>query len=386
LGDYERLIEVIQWTSKLEKDIEDAVYLPDDKMQISKEFELFKREFLYSMLHLEKLQYPVTFYHLLQLLKRPIREWNLFSVRALEEEGISGELVILDEEIGLSEDADELLREAVSSREASTKVIRDVLVYCRRKMEEGQNMQDIYNAFRLFLISHPICNDELIELYCINHQFDPYLASALEICYEDIPDSSQFKCQACGWTLVEKNKGLYSCIKKECRRKYNASRLAHYQIADTETKRIKEAIQFSTVIPGLRELELKMRLEKRGAEVELYPNLEREGDLLVSKEQGASILKFSIDVKNYSSPKRLANQLIKDHTEGLLKSPVIAVPDEKTNRRYLQYVNGVLHEKKITTCKVYSFREIETMFSMKGSLQIEVRSFIQEKGEPFNVN
>lgn len=385
MSDYERLIEVIEWGKKLEKDIENAVWLPDDKTQVSREFEIFRRKFLYSMLHREKSQYPVTLYNFLKLLRNPIREWGYFSIAVLEEEGVSGDLVILDDEVGLSEEAEELLREAISIRETSTKVIRDVLIYCRKKMKEGQNRQEMYQAFRLFLIQHPTCSDELLELYCIQHNFDPYMASSLEICYEDIPVDSHFKCQACGWTLVEKTKGVFRCIKKECQRKYDASRLKQYQLPACDTKRIKEAIQFSTVIPGLRELELKNRLEKRGAEVELYPELERKGDLLVRKEDGRSVLEQTIDVKDYSSPKRLARKLVKDHAEGLLKTPVIAVPDEKANRRYLQYVNGILHEQQISTSKVYSFREVEKMISMKGTLKLEVHEFLREQGANSNV-
>ncbi|MEH7085699.1 hypothetical protein V7139_23590 [Neobacillus drentensis] len=375
---YEQLMEVIEWGKKLEVNIEDAVFLVDDDTCISKGFELFRQKFLYTMLHIEKEQYPVSLYHFLQQLKEPINEWGIFDLEELEESGVPTNLVILDDEIGISEEAEELLREAISSKELSTKIIRDVLVYCREKVDEGKEMQTVYTAFRLFLILHPISDEETIELYCLEHGFDAYIASALESCYEDIPSDCRFTCQACGWTLKEKTKGVYICLKKECRRKYNASSLGRYQLDEHVTKRVKEGIQFSTVIPGIRELELQKRLENKEVTVQLYPDLERKGDLFTSKEFGDSILAFSIDVKDYRSPKWLARTLIDDFQKGLIKSNVIAVPDEKANRRYLQYVNAQLAEHQIP-CKVYSFKTIVNMFKNDNSLQVKVRSFFTRK-------
>ncbi|MED1863961.1 hypothetical protein P4V41_10915 [Fictibacillus nanhaiensis] len=356
----DELIGLVEWVKRLESNIEDAVHSGGEDTVISRDFEIFFNQFLFFMLQYPMKEYPVNLFHWLQLLKKPLRDWWPASASFLDEEGISPNFIILDDEIGLSEEAEELLREYKSYKEASAKVVRDVLIHCREEsINRGIDMQHVYTKFRLFLIENPLTNLDELELYCFENDFDSFLSRSLENCYEDIPESSMFKCQFCGWTLEEKTKNAFVCIKQQCRSSYDVNTLKQYKITQSDQLRVKESIQFSTVIPGLREIELKIRFEECGATVELYPDLERLGDLRVSnagEKKGSE--KLLIDVKDYRNAKQLVKKLLADQVAGLIKSPIIAVPDDKANRRYLSFVNEYLIETGITSCKVYSFKQV----------------------------
>jgi REase associating with pPIWI_RE len=377
----EELIELVEWVKRLENNIEDAVHSSSEDTVASREFEIFFNRFLYFMLQFDLKEYPVNLFHWLKLLKKPLKDWWPAAANLLDEEGISSDFIILDDEIGLSEEAEELLREYKSYQEASAKVVRDVLIHCREvSLEKGLDMQWVYTKFRLFLIKNPITNIEAMELYCLENDFDHFLSSSLENCYEDIPPSSAFKCQSCGWTLHEKTKNVFVCIKQQCLRSYDVSSLNHYEITEADQLRVKESIQFSTVIPGQRELELKRKLVKSGAAIELYPDLERLGDLRVRRAgEKAGSEELLIDVKDYRNAKQLAKKLVTDHAAGLVKTPVIAVPDDKANSRYLKFVNKRLVEMGINSCKVYSFKQVVRMFkelSSDGRQLFEVKENI----------
>ncbi|MGM0789910.1 hypothetical protein ABXS71_02550 [Bacillus infantis] len=365
----EELIELIEWVKRVENNIENAVHSSSEDTAISRDFEIFFNRFLYFMLQFDMKEYPVNLFHWLQLLKKPLKDWWPAVSNLLNEENISSDFIILDEEIGLSEEAEELLREYQSYQEASTKVVRDVLIHCRDvSLEKGLDMQGAYTKFRLFLIENPITNVDELELYCLENNFDHFITSSLENCYEDIPPSSAFKCQSCGWTLYEKTKNVFVCIKQQCLNTYDANSLKHYKITEVDQLRVKESIQFSTVIPGQRELELKNKLVKAGAAVELYPDLERLGDLRVRRAgKTAGSEELLIDVKDYRNAKQLAKKLLTDHAAGQVKTPVIAIPDDKANSRYLKFVNKHLFEMGINSCKVYSFKQVVRMFKALSS-------------------
>jgi len=355
----EKLVQTIEMAKILESNIEHAVFVSHEGSHLAKEVESYFKNSLYDMLQYDLPKYPIDLYHCIQLLKTPIGEWNYFPRDFLDEEGISPEMMILDIDIGLTEEADELLVEYKSTREVGSLVIQEVLIHCRTN-QAHIDMQPKYNAFRTFLIGHPLTGADQIELFCLQHDFDPFLSSALERCYEDIPLGKKYKCQACGWTLEEKTKHVFVCLKKECKHSYDVHSLR--EIEPDETKRVKESIQLSTVIPGLRELELKKRLEtKKKAIVYLYPDLERLGDLEVNIEMEGKLVQRYIDVKDYRRPQQLAKRLLEDNRNGLIKTPIIAVPDEKATERYLRFVNEQLMSNGITVCRVYSFKQIEAL-------------------------
>ncbi len=380
------VIEAIETAKILETDVENAVWIVESGDDDAEKVDRFYKKLLYEFLQRNGLDYPATLASFLQLLKKPIVDWGIFCPVELEEEGIPLDLIIIDSEIGISEEAEELLREFQSSSEATSKLVQEVLSYCRRlELEGSPNMDKLYVAFRIYLILNPTTNEHKLELYCFENKFDPYIASALHRCYENIPNGFQFKCQSCGWPLKEKTKNYYVCLKKECRDKYDATTLENYKLNSTDTLQVKESIQLSTVIPGLKELELVARLEKAGAKVDLYPNLERLGDVKASKEFNNIRLQLTIDVKDYRYPKQLAKKLLVDFEQGMLKCPIIAVPDPKATKRYLQYVNDRLLENDITSVKVFSFKQVVAMFNKDSSMQLYARKFYQPKGEQVNV-
>ncbi|AND41436.1 hypothetical protein [Cytobacillus oceanisediminis] len=371
----QKIVEIIEWAKRVEADIEICNQNLVGATQASKGFEEFRKKLLFDMLQKPQAIYPATVYEFLLLLKQPIGSWGYFSIDELNKENIDEFFTILDDEIGITPEAEELLNEEQSFHESSTKKIREALVSCRKFYEIYQNesMQEQYTAFRTFLIHNPITDEETIEAFCFKHRLEPFLISILEDCYENIPSGFVYKCQACGWTLEEKTKGYFTCVKRECRKKLDVFSLKNSKIESHQNKRVLKSILLSTVIPGKKELQLVEDLKKLSVTVQLYPQLEKKGDIYAFQEY-ENILEYAfIDVKDYTRPKRLAEELLKEKEEGTLKTEIIAVPDDKASKRYIEYVNRTLQERGHMDVRIYSFSMIKEMFKRNGSSRLKGR-------------
>ncbi|WP_316568861.1 hypothetical protein [Neobacillus sp. YIM B06451] len=370
-----KLVEIIEWAKRLETDIELCSYNYVGAPPLAKEFHGFHRRLLFEMLQKPLPLYPVSVNDFLRMLKNPVATWGYFSEAELKEENIEEFFVILDEEFGVTPEAEELLNEEESFLESSTKLIREALISCRTFYEiyQYKHMQQQYTAFRTFLIHNPITDIYTIESFCFKNRFETFLSNILGNCYEDIPSGYVYKCQSCGWTLEEKTRGYFSCVKKECRKKLDVHSLKEYRIENGQNKRVRKGILLSTVIPGRKELQLVNDLEKLGAKVDLYPQLERKGDIYACQEYEDAIEYAYIDVKDYTRPKRLADELLKEIEKGNLKTNIIAVPNDKASKRYINFVNQILHENGHGEVRIYSFKMIKEMFKKGTSSRLRGR-------------
>jgi hypothetical protein len=370
-----KLVEIIEWVKRIETDIELCSYNYVGTSPLAKEFQNFQRRLLYEMLQKPQPLYPVSINDFLQLIKNPVGTWGYFSEEELKEDNIDDSFVILDEEFGVTPEAEELLYEEESFLESSTKLIREALISCRTFYEIYQNkhMQQQYTEFRTFIIHNPITDQHSIESFCFKNRFESFLSTILENCYEDLPSGYVYKCQSCGWTLEEKTKGYFSCVKKECRKKLDVHSLKDFMIEKGQGKRVKKGILLSTVIPGMKELQLVNDLEKLGATVDLYPQLERKGDIYAFQEYEDAREFAYIDVKDYTRPKRLVEELLKEIEVGNLKTNIIAVPNDKASKRYINFVNETLHSNGHGDVRIYSFKMIKEMFKKGTSSRLRGR-------------
>jgi hypothetical protein len=369
-----KLVEIIEWAKRLEGDIELGVYGSRNvENKKNKDFQKFLNKLLFEMLQNPQPIYPTTLNNFLFMLKQPIITWGYFSKEELENENLEESFTILDNELGITPEAEEMLNEEQSFMESSSKIVREAMIMCREHYDIFQNesMQRQYTAFRSYIINYPISNADDIESFCFINRFEPFLSTALESCYENIPLHYKYKCQSCGWTLEEKTKDYYVCVKKECRKKLDISTLKNNKIDANLNKRVRKSILMTTVIPGKKELALKDELEKMGAKVELFPDIERKGDIYASIVNGEKIEYGYIDVKDYSRPKRLAEELLKEIEKGRLKTNIIAVPNEKASKKYVELINSILREYGHSAIQVFSFKQIKHMFKTDGNPKLK---------------
>jgi hypothetical protein len=385
-----KIVEIIEWTKRLELDIELGVYgARDIENKKNKDFQKFLNKLLFEMLQSPQPIYPTTLNNFLFMLRQPVISWGLFSKEELENENIKESFTILDDEMGITPEALELLNEEQSFMESSSKIVREAMIMCREHYDifGNESMQRQYIEFRSYLINNPITNADDIESFCFMNRFEPFLSTAIENCYEDIPLHYKYKCQSCGWTLEEKTKGYYICVKKECRKKLDISTLKNYKIDANQNKRVRKSILMTTVIPGKKELALKDDLEKMGAMVELFPDIERKGDIHASLVNNGRIEYGFIDVKDYSRPKRLAEELLKEIEKGSLKTKMIAIPNEKATKKYVELINNTLKEHGHGAVQVFSFKQIKQIFKINGNPKLKkyLKHHILEGTEEKNV-
>ncbi|EPY7708658.1 hypothetical protein ACN1JM_000719 [Bacillus pacificus] len=362
-ADYKKLIKIIQEVEKVEVDIENMVFIsgaPNDEK--AKRFRDFYQDFIRETLHTKNALRPRNLFEFLQLLKAPIGDWGYFNIKNLKERKINTELKILNNYTGISSEARTLLNEYESYEELTTGPIVDIMIHCQQKVELGKKQyQEIYADIRTFLITNPLTTLKKVkEKSLMNWNRDRMLLELIEGCYEEF-DSSKYRygCPYCGWT-VEEQPGGYILLSKDCYDHFDINKM--YETSTEEyTLRLSKTIQRTTVIPGLKELELKKMLENKGLKVELYPRVEMDGDLKVINPLEEECIVLNIDVKDYVYPISLAEKILQDISEGRQKTAIISVPNSKANKTYLKAANQFLLKHGIDHVKVYSFKETVKM-------------------------
>lgn len=130
-----------------------------------------------------------------------------------------------------------------------------------------------------------------------------------------------------------------------------------YTIGEGELAYIpKPGCVFYNVIPGLEEYRIynvmKDRFERMGAEVELFPNLERNGDIGINYE-GSTLY---IDVKDYRKQEDLAHKM-NTEPHRFLAIDYIYVPDYR--KRYSDYMDILRGQVDIFKIRQIGGKEIQ---------------------------
>ena len=302
--------------------------------------------------------FPNTYYDLFRLLSNPLSKWGIFEKVHLKNQEV--EHLALLEESGLTDEAYELLNAVQSHKEYQSLPVREALIHCRQKQKEGLDYQAAYVFFRTFIIENPLVegkrslfNDSVKEKL----NYDPILMKLLQKCYEPFNRfEHQYICQSCGWTTYKKGANRYACVKRSCKDAFDALFLPNFELENTSyTMRTTQAVQFSTVIPGRGELELAKKLTKKGCVVEMYPNLEKDGDIKATKDGRV----FLIDCKDYANYKELISTLTEKRNE-YPQETIIAVPNEtvKNTSRYIHLARE-LAVKNGVAFRIVDFKELE---------------------------
>lgn len=307
--------------------------------------------------------FPNNYQKLLTLFHTPLSKWGdgIFTKKELKNLDLEN-FRFLDE-YGLTDDCYYIHSEQESLFEYQSSAMAKALLYCRHYEHQLENAQQLYTKFRLFVQQHPRLSERELKRFMMTELQNSKLEQYLLECYEPITNHRYLPCPRCGWTMTKITDSHYRCLTEECEKHFDVNVTMNSLLSEHVELRTKKAVQLSTVISGLWEMELKTRLEKKGAVIELYPNLERYGDLKVTFQGDI----FLIDVKSYRSANTLLSKLLNELSQGKYHpshTTIIAVPDQRS-KAYIDFINDKLNTPSL---RVMKFKEI-----IKGITNREVR-------------
>ncbi|MDX8359846.1 hypothetical protein [Cytobacillus sp. IB215316] len=310
--------------------------------------------------------FPNNYQKLLKLFKTPLSQWGegIFTKKDLNDLKLE-DFCFLDD-YGLTDDCHYIYAERKSRFEYQSSAVAKALLFCRQYEHQLDNAQQLYTKFRLFIQQHPRLTIKYLKGFMRKELQNNKLEDFLYGCYEPITNPDYVPCPRCDWTMKKITDSHYRCLTKDCEEHFDVRSTLGSLIGDGAELRTKKAVQLSTVISGLWEMELKTRLEKKGAIVQLYPNLERYGDLMIDFH-GNSLF---IDVKNYRSAFDLLTELKKEIERNKYHpsyTTIIAVPDNKS-KPYIDFINKRLNTPKLMVLK---FKEIEKWLTTREVLHVK---------------
>lgn len=166
--------------------------------------------------------------------------------------------------------------------------------------------------------------------------------------YEPVPMLSRFlsdskshiiACPRCGWTLQQTQSGEYTCYSDICGKVYDLRfpKIEWHRQTNDLSLRAKPGIQRFIVSPEQELLILRNQLENMGFQTELWTGVD-EFDLYVQFADGVA---WAIDVKDYSSPKHLADNLKSGSITPVKhwNKAFYVIPEHRRNATYLRITN-----------------------------------------------
>lgn len=171
--------------------------------------------------------------------------------------------------------------------------------------------EEDYVKIRCFIIEHPIAEEKEIDDFIRkNTEYDIQLRkiySKVKEFYEEVPyhakKNNEMKvCKCCGWTITQKDEDTY-CISNFCKIQ-EGHKHAKQRIVDVGTKRLKRGAMRYLCLPGIPELELKRKLERKGVGVRMWPHFDLFDLEVIFNDE-----KWAVDVKDYSNPYHLIEKV-----------------------------------------------------------------------------
>jgi hypothetical protein len=274
---------------------------------------------------------PVAINEWLQTHTKPLVDWLPDSYRELP---INFESPLYDLQIDdISESAYWFLQYTGNPRDYQTIPILEVIEFCTSNSEPYQKG---YELFRKILTDprNAVLSEEGLNKL-LNFVYDPFLKERLKQCYERVENWRYFRvCENCGYTLHLKN-GRWECGKYNTCGKISGTRFSNWNFinppsftfgSNEKVFRLKHGVHSSVLVPGIPEARIYSRLSSK-YKVELYPNIDRDGDIRVVLE--SEIIDF--DVKSYRNPDGLALQIRKYlEKQEQYALPIYVVPSEYT--------------------------------------------------------
>lgn len=294
---------------------------------------------------------PATIPDFVERLLQPIKGWGIDGFSAI----FPTEERVLESDNSLSFVALEFL-ENYEDKEAYS-IMKQILHHCRE-----HDYDDDYRKIRIFLSKKENAVISYLDLYNFSGTLgDQKLKELFFKCYEAFQTSIARKCPHCGWTLLQID-GDWRCNRENiCHSFGEFYHLEKFHEGENEHRMI-DSIHRYVLLPGLSELSIAEKLEKKTFEVTLYPDVDLY-DIFI-KKGGVS---KKIDVKDYTSPFLLAERIYQDTMRDNFDEAMVYVIPEyrlKQNALYLE------------ECRQY-FRSLSTQRpEIKGE-----RTFLKEVGE-----
>lgn len=286
--------------------------------------------------------------HLVKLLTLPSKEWGVGGV----EQFFPEEASLLDIEIGVTYEAEDLLAEYPTLDEYELSVMKKILIYCR-----DNHLEEEYRKIRTFFSSPDHAVIPFLKLHVFFGELqDDQLIQFVSLCYEEVTNIAIYrKCPICGWTLERKN-GHWRCNKENvCHFLGDFNYLLPFEDTGERILRLKPSIQKYVLLPGMAEQRIAERLEAKGFQVNMYPNIDEYDIQAVSGETV-----FCLDVKDYKHPSQLASYLNRKPISEIGPNLFYVIPDyrERSHRQYTKRVMQKLKNERKEIVKVISEKEL----------------------------
>ncbi|WP_044640737.1 restriction endonuclease-related protein [Risungbinella massiliensis] len=312
---------------------------------------------------------PASINQWLEIHTKPLLDWLPEKYSELP---INFESALYDLEINeISEQAYWFLKYTGNPRDYQTKPVLEVISYCASYPVPYQKG---YVTFRKILADKKfaVLSENGLEKLLDSIE-DLFIKKQLEQCYERLENWREYRvCPNCGYTLHFKN-GNWQCGKYNVCGKISGTRFSNWNFVnpkpfnfkdEEKTYRLKHGVHSSVLVPGISELRIFSRLTSI-YQVELYPNIDRDGDIRVILEN--EVIDF--DVKSYRSPDGLAFQIqenLQKNENGHL--PIYIVPYEYTASWRPGYI-----------------KRVKSFFANEDGIQIlsesKLANFLREKAE-----
>lgn len=188
---------------------------------------------------------------------------------------------------------------------------------------DKQAAEELYRITRTYIIENPIIEsaDEIKYIFINSKKLIPVLYRNLAIeyvrdCYDILKIKKEFKvCSCCGYV---KNIDSDMVIHRLCNPKYEDN------IFNRGTLIVKPEIFYSIINPGRFEYEVFNALLKSGFDATIFPEIEKDGDILVNI-YGKQIY---LDMKAYNYAENLYSELTNNKTlKDKYRNRWIVVPD-----------------------------------------------------------
>ncbi|MFY0217238.1 hypothetical protein [Bacillus cereus] len=312
---------------------------------------LYKGHLLFMKNTLQSNTPPNNVFDLIKLLHEPVEKWGMDGVEKL----LPSDSTFLVEGFGLSIDIEDFLEEYMSPEEFDQSVMKEILQYCRK-----YGLDEEYRKIRS-IVANP--NNAVLTYVRLRRILslveDDKLKEWLQKCYEEVPHNidNYKKCPHCGWT-VSFIKGSWRCNKEQiCGHFQSFERLEAYKFSEGESVyRIRPGIQRYVLLTGI--IEEKMCKRLKGYDAVLYPNID-EFDIRINVNDTL----IDLDVKDYRSPKMLANAFNDKNSSQLKKyhrNSYIIIPNYrlKMNPNYKELVCSSLSKESSVYIQIMTEREL----------------------------
>ncbi len=202
--------------------------------------------------------------------------------------------------------------------------ILPAMQFCRER-----DSPESYVAFRRLLIERPVLLSTDLDALAIDPELD-FLRRHIEVsCYSPVPasfeDDGQVQlCDRCGNLMQRASSGRMICTLERCSSFFSPRIGVAVDYSDRPYS-VTAAVRKFVTGPGLAEVALQKRLQKRGVETQLWPQFDAF-DLLVTLPNGA---RWAVDVKDWAVPDLLAANTTPIPEVPPHDSAFIVVPDER---------------------------------------------------------